>query len=518
MTDTHGFSLWIFVIGLICGSSCIFIYHRIKHGTYKKLRLSILQSAERDAEQLKANAEFERKQKFLDHLKQLEEEAQAERRKIQKEENRLIQKEDKIEAKMNVLEKKLSQAEKQEAKLHSELTKFDEMQKAFKIEEAALRKRLEETARLSSSEAKQFLLNELEKEVEIESAHFIRKRKKEAEESAEREVQRILATAINRLAVPCVSESSVNVVNLPNDEMKGRIIGKEGRNIRTLERATGVTFIIDDTPGAIVLSAFDPIRLGVAKQALTELITDGRIHPTRIEEAVEKAKNSVEKKIKEYGEDAAFRTGQTGLHPEIIQLLGKLKFRYSFGQNILEHSLEVSHLMGIIAAELHLDVHLAKRIGLLHDVGKAVSHEIQGTHAMIGHDLALKYGETQEVAIGIGCHHNEMEPSTIEASFCGAADAISASRPGARIEAVSEYIKRIQRLEQMAREFPGVDRAYAMQAGRELCIVVLPDMLDDAGSAALAKNLTKRIEKELHYTGKIKVTVIREKRAVAYAL
>ena len=341
---------------------------------------------------------------------------------------------------------------------------------------------------------------------------------KEAKEESEQEASRIIATAINRLAVPCVSETTVNTVAIPNEEMKGRIIGREGRNIRALERATGITCIIDDTPGAIVLSGFDPIRMHIAKMALAELIHDGRIHPTSIEEAVAKAQQNIQKLIKKYGEDAAMRVGAINLHPELINLLGKLKFRFSYGQNILGHSLEVSHLMGMMAAELGLDSRMAKRIGLLHDMGKAVSHEMEGTHAIIGHDLALKYGESKEVANGIGCHHGEIEATTIEGSLCSAADAISASRQGARSESVDEYVKRLKRLEDLACEFSGVEKAYAMQAGREIRVVVLPDEVDDDGVITLARDLTKRIENELNYPGKIKVTVIREKRIIEYAV
>jgi ribonuclease Y len=300
--------------------------------------------------------------------------------------------------------------------------------------------------------------------------------------------------------------------------MKGRIIGREGRNIRTLERETGVNFIIDDTPGAVVLSGFDPVRLYIAKTALTELLADGRIHPTRIEEVVAKARETVKKKIWQYGEDAALRANLMNLHPELITLLGKLKFRFSYGQNVLEHSLEVSHILGMMAAELNLDVSLAKRIGLLHDIGKAVTHEVEGSHAIIGYDLALKYGESQKVANGIGCHHREMEPITVEGSLCGAADAMSASRPGARIEALEEYIKRQHKLEEIAMAFPGVDKAFSLQAGRELRLEVLPEMIDDDGAINLARDLSKKIEQEIHYNGKIKVTVIREKRVVEYAL
>lgn len=510
--------LFSFLLGSFCASIILWSFHRYKFGSYQKLASELLNKVELDAEKIRSDADIERKQKLFDQQRKHEENWQTERCKIQKEEARLKQREDNIESRMHLVERKLSQIEKREAALVIRKEQIDEEKKFISEQKASLKSQLELAAGLTTSEAKEKLLEQLNEEVKKESANFIRKRKKEAEQDAQREVSRILATAINRLAVPCVSEATVNTVTLPSDEMKARIIGREGRNIRTLERTTGVTFIIDDTPGAVVLSGFDPVRLNVAKHALKELVMDGRIHPTRIEEVVERSKDSVNMKIIEYGEDAALRAGQMNLHPEIIQLLGKLKLRYSYGQNVLEHSLEVSHLMGMIASELHLDVNLAKRIGLLHDMGKAVSHEIEGTHAIIGHNLALKYGETQEVANGIGCHHKEMEPISIEGSFCGAADAISASRPGARIEAVEEYVKRVRKLEDIAYEFPGIEKAYAMQAGKELCIVVLPDMIDDLGTINLARDLTKKIEKELHYPGKIKVTVIREKRAVEYAI
>jgi ribonucrease Y len=518
MEETPSLFFLLFLLGLLCGAAIFFTFNRFKCGSYQKLASDILQKVESEAEKIRNESELERKRKLLDLQKEFEDTWQKERQKIHLEEAHLKQKEDKLENRMNLVEKKLSQIEKREAFLHARKAQVQEEQQIVADQKMALRSQLEEAAGLTASEAKNRLLEQLNDEIKRESATYLRKARKEVEENADREASRILATAINRLAVPCVSEITVNTVTLPNEEMKARIIGREGRNIRALERATGTSFVIDDTPGAVVLSAFDPVRLYIAKQSLTELVLDGRIHPTRIEEVVDRATKSIDKKIKEYGQNAAIRTGQYNLHPEIIQLLGKLKFRYSFGQNVLDHSVEVSYLMGMIAAELHLDVNLAKRIGLLHDMGKAVTHEMQGTHAVIGHDLALKYGESKDVANGIGCHHNEMEPITIEGSFCGAADAISASRPGARIEAVEEYVKRITRLEEIAYEFPGIEKAYAMQAGKELCIVVLPDMIDDPGAINLARDLSKKIEKELQYPGKIKITVIREKRAVQYAV
>ncbi|NGX42028.1 MAG: Ribonuclease Y [Chlamydiae bacterium] len=507
-----------FFIGCFCGSICFWLFHRMKLGCYQSIAAGIIQKSEFDAEQIRNKGEIELKQKQVDLQCEFEKTKSAERQKLQREETRLKQREDKLEARMNLIDKKISQVEKTETLVNESQQQLEEEKEQLAKSQSNLLGELEKISGLTANEAKEMLVEKLKDEINTDAANLIRRRQKEAEEEAEQKATRILSTVINRLAVPCVSEVTVNTVSLPSDEMKGRIIGREGRNIRALERATGVNISIDDTPGAVVLSGFDPVRLYVAKNALTELVMDGRIHPTKIEEAVEKAQQNVQKKINEHGEDAALRTGQMNLHPELITLLGKLKFRYSYGQNVLDHSLEVSHLMGMIAAELHLDVRMAKRIGLLHDIGKAVSHEVEGTHAVIGHDFALKCGESPEVANGIGCHHHEMEPTTVEGSFCSAADAISASRPGVRAEAVEEYLKRIKRLEEIAYEYPGIDKAYAMQAGRELCIVVQPEVINDDRLITLARDLTKRIENELHYPGKIKVTVIREKRAIKYAM
>ena len=507
-----GSYILLFLVGSFVGGFCFWIFNRVKLGSYQNIAAGIVQKGEQEVERIRKNAEMELKKNQLELQQDFEKNLQAERRKIQKEEIRLKEREDKLESRMILVEKKLSQIEKRESVLEGRKQQLEDERDQLRENQKQLIKDLETTSGLTSSEAKEMLIDRISHSVKKDAANLILRVKKEAEEEADREASKILATAINRLAVSCVSEVTVNTVTLPNEDMKGRIIGREGRNIRALERATGINFVIDDTPGAVVLSGFDPIRLHIAKTALIELVMDGRVHPARIDEAVEKAKEAVQKKIREYGESAALRADQMDLHPELINLLGRLKFRYSNGQNVLDHSLEVSYLMGMIAAELHLDVRFAKRIGLLHDIGKAASHELEGTHAVIGHDLALKYGEKEEVCKGIGCHHTEMKPTTVEASFCGAADALSASRPGARIEAVEEYIKRIRRLEDLAYEFPGIDKAYALQAGRELCITVLPDMIDDAGIIHLARDLTKRIEKDLHYPGKIKVTCIREKK------
>lgn len=516
--DQHLTELLFTLAGFVLGFTLLWIYYWSKTGGIKNLSANIIEKAEIEAETLKKTSELVLRQKQVDQQRDLEQTWQSERKKLQREEERIKQREDKLESRMNLVEKKLFDIEKREAILIGRKAQLDEEKKQISTLHIQLLTELEKASGLSSTEAKDILMSRLTNEVKTESANLIRRIKKEAEEEAERKAASIIATAINRLAVSCASEATVCTVAIPNEEMKGRIIGREGRNIRSLERATGVNFIIDDTPNAVVISGFDPIRKHIAKTALTELIQDGRIHPTRIEEVVEKATTNVNKQIKQYGEDAALRAGAMNLHPELIILLGKLKFRYSYGQNVLEHSLEVSHLLGMMAAELGLDVRLARRIGLLHDIGKAVTHEIEGSHAIIGHDLAFKYGETKDIANGIGCHHQEMPPTTIEGRLCSVADAISASRPGARIEAVEEYIKRLKQLEEMAYQFPGVEKAYSLQAGREILVIVLPESVDDDGATTLARDLTKRIESELSYPGKIKVTVIREKRVIEYAI
>lgn len=510
--------LLIFLSGCILGAITIWLYQLFSLKGVKELSSRIIQQAERQADELKKTQELESRQKEFELQKQFELTLQQEKKKIQKEEERFKQKEDQLERRMGLVEKKLSDIDKREAVLIARRAQLEEERKQTDEERSKLVKHLEVASGLSSSEAKEMLLTKLDNEVRIEAANLIRRTKKEAEEEAERKASSIIATAINRLAVPCTSDMTITTVSIPNEEMKGRIIGREGRNIRVLERETGVNFVIDDTPGAIVISGFDPVRKQIAKTALNELIQDGRIHPSRIEEAVEKAKASIQKQIKQYGEDAALRAGAINLHPELILLLGRLKYRYSFGQNVLDHSLEVCHLMGLMAAELGLDTSLAKRIGLLHDVGKAVSHEVEGGHAVIGHDLALKYGETKAVANGIGCHHGDMPPSTIEADLCSAADAISAAREGARIEAVEEYVKRLKKLEEIASGYKGVEKAYAMQAGREIRMIVVPEAVDDAEAVILARKVANRIETELSYPGKIKVTLIRETRVVEYAV
>jgi len=504
--------------GFFLGALGLYFLQKFKLRSFQQIANEVIRKAEVDADSIKRNAEIELKKKELIQQNDLDKQWQKERKKLLEQEDRITKREDKLEIRMNLVDKKIIEVERQESNISQQKLQLEDDKKLITEKNQILIKELEATSGITSNEAKEILLHKVTEEVNIESANFIRKSIKEAQETAEQNAQKIISTSINRLAVTCVSENTISTVTLPNEDMKGRIIGREGRNIRTLERATGVNFIIDDTPNAIILSGFDPLRLNIAKLALTELVKDGRIHPTKIEEAVEKAKNQTEKLIQQYGKDAALRSGIMNLHPEIITLLGKLKFRNSIGQNVLEHSLEVSYIMGLMAGELGLDTVRAKRIGLLHDMGKAVSHEMEGTHAVIGHNLALKYGETKEVANGIGCHHFEMEAITIEGSLCNSADAISASRLGARVEAVEEYIKRLKNLEKIAYEFPGIEKAYALQAGRELRIFVKPDVIDDNAVTTLARELSKKIERELSYPGKVKISVTREMQVIDYAM
>ena len=494
------------LIGFLGGVVFFWVIHKIKTGGFHNLAEQILHKAELEIRE----REFEEKQK----LGKLSDENQ---KRLQIEKERLIKREDKLEARSQLAEKRVSEIDKKQHQIDTLRKQTEkEREEVSSLQEKVISK-LEKISEMTTEEAKELFLASLEDELAQTAAKMTHRMKSELEQNVTKEAATILATAINRMALPCVSETVITTLSLPNAEMKGRIIGREGRNIRALEEATGVNIVIDDTPNAVVISGFDPVRKHIAKAALSDLIQDGRIHPTRIEEAVAKATRAVEKEIVNLGRSAAARVGVSNLAPELITLLGKLHFRYSYGQNILEHSIEVSLIMGSIAAELQLEIPLAKRMGLLHDIGKSLSNEVEGSHAMVGYDMAMKYGESEDVATGIGCHHDEMAPTTIEASLVSAADAISGGRPGARNEDVEKYLRRIRKLEAISCQYDGVEKAFCLQAGREIRVIVAADKFNDSQTINLARKLALKIEDELTYPGKIKVTVIREKRAVEYA-
>lgn len=470
----------------------------------------VVELAKIEAENLKKEEIFKAKEEIMNSRKELDQEIKERRGEVQKQEDRLIQKEENLDRRSENFEKKEQDLERELQSLElekEELVKVREEQK----------QRLENIARLSQEEAKQQLLNEMEKEITAEKAALIHNLEQKAKEEANKNAKEVLSYAIQKCAADHSQETTVSIVALPNDDIKGRIIGREGRNIKALETLTGVDLIIDDTPEAVVLSGFDPLRREVAKIALEKLIDDGRIHPSKIEEMVEKAKEEVEQTIKAEGERAAMETGVTGLHPDIIKLLGKLKYRTSYGQNVLNHSIEVSNLARIMAEELGLDPKRAKRAGLLHDLGKALDHDMEGTHVQIGVDVLKKYKENPLVINAVEAHHGDVEPETLEAVLVQAADAISASRPGARRETLEAYIKRLESLEAIADSFEGVEKSFAIQAGREVRIIVKPDRISDDQMTVLARDVSKRIEDEMDYPGQIKVNIIRETRVIDYA-
>ncbi|MPL60592.1 Ribonuclease Y [bioreactor metagenome] len=470
----------------------------------------IVEEAERAGESKKKEALVEAKEEIHKIRNEVDRETKERRSELQRLERRLLQKEENLDRKIDSLEKKEEVLSRKDSELEKSQEKVNELYSKQLCE-------LERLSGFTSEEARNMLLASAQEEIKHETAIMIKELEQQAKEEADKKAREIISLAIQRCAADHVAETTVSVVALPNDEMKGRIIGREGRNIRTLETLTGIDLIIDDTPEAVILSGFDPVRREVARIALEKLIADGRIHPARIEEMVEKAQKEVEQRIKEAGEQATFETGVYGLHPEVIRLLGRLKYRTSYGQNVLKHSIEVSHLAGVMAAELGVDVMLAKRAGLLHDIGKAVDHEVEGPHVTIGADLAKKYRESSEVVNAIGAHHGDEEPTTVQAVLVAAADAVSAARPGARRESLESYLKRLTRLEEIAESFDGVDKSFAIQAGREIRIMVKPDKIDDLSSIRLVRDIVKKIESELEYPGQIKVTVIRETRAVDYA-
>ncbi len=471
---------------------------------------NIIEEAEREAEAKKREAVIEAKEEVHRMRSEFDRECRDRRNELQRVERRILQKEESLDRKSDQLERKESQIDRREKEIdrtQAEIEKIHQEQ----------RQELERIAGLTTDQAREQLLREAEEEITHDVAVMIKEAESQAREEAERRAREIVTQAIQRCAADQVAEGAVSVVALPNDEMKGRIIGREGRNIRALETLTGIDLIIDDTPEAVILSGFDPVKREVARIALEKLIQDGRIHPARIEEMVERAQKEVDAVIREEGERATFEVGVHSIHPELVKLLGRLKYRTSYGQNVLQHSIEVSHLAGIMASEIGADVAMAKRAGLLHDIGKATDHEMEGPHVTIGADLARKYRESPAVVNAIAAHHGDEEPQTIEAVLVQAADAVSAARPGARRETLEAYIKRLEKLEQIADSFEGVDKAYAIQAGREIRIMVKPDKIDDLASVKLARDIVKKIEQELEYPGQIKVTVIRETRSVDYA-
>ncbi len=475
------------------------------------------EAAKREAESLKKEAEIQAKDHFYRARVEFEAEAKERRLELQNMERRLLQKEENIEKRIDLLDQKESSLTKREKALQQQEKIINEKEKEYYALVEEQKQLLEHLAGISAEEAKERLMRMVESEMRHECAKLIKRIEEETQIIADRKAKEIIASAIQRYAADYVAEETVSVVNLPNEEMKGRIIGREGRNIRTLEAACGVDLIIDDTPEAVVISGFNPIRREIARLALERLITDGRIHPSRIEEIVAKAEQEVEQIIRETGERATFDVGVHGIHPELIKMVGKLKFRTSFAQNVFQHSLEVAFLAGAMAAELGVNIKQAKRAGLLHDIGKAVDHEVEGAHALIGAELARKYGENPKIVHAIAAHHDDEKPQSIFAILIQAADALSAARPGARREMLETYVKRLEDLEKIAYSFPGVSKAYALQAGREIRVMVENEEISDADAVMLSRDIARKIENELTYPGQIKVTVIRETRVVDYA-
>lgn len=500
--------------GLLAGALIGYIYRKNigekAIGSAEQKAKNLILDAENKSETMKKEAILEAKEEAHRLRSDAERDARERRAEIQRSERRLIQKEETIDRKLeNVERKEESITQKEQAIINKQ-----------KDLDTVISKQLEELERISGytvDEAKAILLSNVEKEVRHDASLMIKDIESKAKEEAEKKAKNIITGAIQRCAADHVAESTVSVVALPNDEMKGRIIGREGRNIRAIETLTGVDLIIDDTPEAVILSGFDPVRREIARIALEKLIVDGRIHPARIEEMVEKAGREVNAIIKEEGEQAAFEVGIHNLHPELIRLLGRLKYRTSYGQNVLKHSVEVAHLAGLMAGELGLDIKLAKRAGLLHDIGKALDHEVEGTHVDIGIDVLKKYKESDAVINGMAAHHGDYEPKSMEAVLIAAADALSAARPGARRETLDAYIKRLEKLEEIANTTPGVEKSFAIQAGREIRIIAKPDAVNDEEIVFLAREISKKIESELEYPGQIKVNVVRETRAIDYA-
>jgi len=505
------------LLGIVLGYILRFIYARFQASSVEAQAKRIIDSAQREAEAKKKEGILEIKDEMHKTRVKFEEETRSRRQELENLEKRLGQKDENLDRKVDILERKEREIEKKERYILGKEKHLEEESKRLTQVQEEQKRVLERLARMTPEEAKKVLLASMEEEAKREATTIVRRMEQEAVEMGAGKAKEILSQAIQRCAVEHTADITVSTVSLPDDEMKGRVIGREGRNIRAFENATGVDLIIDDTPEAITLSAFDGVRREIARVALERLIADGRIHPARIEEVVEKVKKEMEAHLKSVGEQSAFDIGVQGLHSEIIRLIGRLKYRTSYGQNVLQHSLEVAYLASVLANELGVDAKFARRAGLIHDIGKSIDRDVEGTHAQIGADLARKYNESPKMANAIAAHHEDCPAQSIEAVLLQAADAISASRPGSRRESLEYYLKRLEKLEKLANSFRGVEKAYAIQAGREIRIIVEPEEVEDSMVQDLARGIAKKIEKEIEYPGQIKVTVIRETRAIETA-
>ncbi|MEQ3466968.1 ribonuclease Y [Enterococcus cecorum] len=509
------------IVGLVVGLGIGIFVANTRHtkeiADAQNSAVGIINAANKEAETLKKEALLEAKEENQKYRSQIESEIKESRQELKSQENRLLQREKLLDRKDDSLEKREHTLEGKETRLAAKQHVIDEREKEVEKLIEQQQTELQRIAELTKEDAAQVIMKQTEEELSHELTMMVKESEQRAKEEADRKAKNLLSLAIQRCAADQVSELTVSVVNLPNDEMKGRIIGREGRNIRTLETLTGIDLIIDDTPEAVVLSGFDPIRREIARMTLEKLIQDGRIHPARIEEMVEKSRKEMDERVREYGEQAAFEVGAHTLHPDLIKILGRLHFRTSYGQNVLNHSVEVAKLAGVLAAELGEDIQLAKRAGLLHDIGKALDHEIEGSHVEIGAELAAKYRENKVVVNAIASHHGDTEATSIISVLVAAADALSAARPGARSESLENYIRRLENLENISNSFEGVESSFAVQAGREVRVMVKPEEISDLDAVRLVRDIRKKIEDELDYPGHIKVTVIRETRAVDYA-